>query len=65
MIPAVYLIEYVSEKAFFNKFETMSNCFKTTNKIRAIDAGDFCKQYPWQQPGNVKFQEEKWILVHK
>ena len=30
-IPALYLIEYASEKAFFNKFETMANCFKVAN----------------------------------
>lgn len=46
-IPAVYLIQYVSDKAFFNKFQTMSNCFKTANKIKAPDAGDYCKEYPW------------------
>jgi hypothetical protein len=27
-IPALYLIEYASEKAFFNKFEGMSQYFK-------------------------------------
>lgn len=26
-IPALYLVEYSSEKAFFNKFETMKNYF--------------------------------------
>jgi len=26
----------------------MSNCFKTTNKIKAPDAGDYCKEYPWE-----------------
>lgn len=34
----------------------MSNCFKTVNQIKAPDAGDYCKEYPWDKPGNVKFQ---------
>lgn len=46
-LPAVYLIEYVSDKAFFNKFETMSHCFKISNQIKIPDADDFCKEYPW------------------
>jgi len=50
-IPAVYLIEYASEKAFFNKFETMSDCFKATNKITCPNAGEFIKEYPWQNRG--------------
>jgi hypothetical protein len=33
-IPALYLIEYASEKAFFNKFETMKNCFTSNSKIK-------------------------------
>ena len=55
-IPAVFLIEYASEKAFFNKFETMSHCFKATNAITVPDAGDYCMEYPWQKPGELVFQ---------
>ena len=43
----------------------MSNCFKSLNKIKAPDAGDYCKEYPWQKAGNVNFQQNKWIMVHK
>lgn len=42
-IPAVYLIEYASEKAFFNKFETMSSCFKASRAITIPDAGKYIK----------------------
>ena len=42
-LPAVFLIEYASEKAFFNKFETMAHCFKVANQIKAPDAGQYCK----------------------
>lgn len=54
-IPAVYLIEYASEKAFFNKFETMSNCFKVKNKISVPEAGEYCKEFPWNKPGDTVF----------
>ena len=64
-IPAVFLIEYASEKAFFNKFQTMSHCFKATNEIKVPDAGDYCMEYPWEKPGDLVFQENKWIMVHK
>jgi|JI91814BRNA_FD_contig_21_2260186_length_537_multi_2_in_0_out_0_1 hypothetical protein len=46
-IPAIYLIEYASEKAFFNKFETMSNCFKISNTVKCLNAKGLCKEYPW------------------
>jgi len=32
-IPALYLIEYASEKAFFNKFETMKSCFTSSLEL--------------------------------
>ena len=46
-IPALYLIEYASEKAFFNKFETMTNCFKIANSVRCANAKGSLKEYPW------------------
>lgn len=52
-IPAIYLIEYASEKAFFNKFETMSKCFKSSNTVK-IEAGKYyIKEYPWQKDGEA------------
>jgi hypothetical protein len=32
-IPALYLIEYASEKAFFNKFESMRKYFFSANSV--------------------------------
>jgi len=48
-IPALYLIEYASEKAFFNKFETMSNCFRASSDVRCLNAKGSLKEYPWEQ----------------
>lgn len=43
----------------------MSQCFKSKNKIAVPDAGEYCKEYPWEEPGKLVFEENKWIMVHK
>ena len=43
----------------------MSHCFKASNSITAPDAQEYCMEYPWEKPGEVVFQENKWIMVHK
>ena len=64
-IPAIYLIEYASEKAFFNKFETMSNCFKVANTVKCLNGKGQIKEYPWEHEIIPELKEGQWIMVHK
>ena len=45
-IPALFLIEYMSEKALFNKFEGMRNYFYTSASIQ-IDPPVMI--FPWDE----------------
>ena len=63
-IPALYLIEYASEKAFFNKFQTMSNCFKAANTVKILNTKANLKEYPWQFEVVPELKEGKWVMVH-
>lgn len=64
-IPAIYLIEYASEKAFFNKFQTMSNCFRVANTVKCINGKGGIKEYPWEHQVVPELKEGQWIMVHK
>lgn len=55
-IPALYLIEYASEKAFFNKFETMAGCFKASNIVECARGKDRLKEYPWEPEGTANIK---------
>lgn len=63
-IPALYLIEYASEKAFFNKFESMANCFKISNQVRCTHGLKQLKEYPWEKEGGAEVKEGQWLMVH-
>ena len=45
-IPALYLIEYASEKAFFNKFESMKQYFEG---VRKRDIVPEVRLFPWDK----------------
>jgi hypothetical protein len=63
-IPALYLIEYASEKAFFNKFESMASCFKVSNQVRCTHGLKSLKEYPWEKDGSAEVKEGQWLMVH-
>jgi hypothetical protein len=58
-IPALYLIEYASEKAFFNKFETMKSCFSSSLELNVTPA---LKEFPWSA-SDSNFYEGTWVLM--
>lgn len=62
-IPALYLIEYASEKAFFNKFETMAGCFKISNSVECFKGKDRLKEYPWEPEGSANIKQGEWVMV--
>jgi len=45
-IPALYLIEYVSEKAFFNKFEGIKKYFTSAVSVKLDPPVNL---YPWDE----------------
>lgn len=45
-IPALFLIEYMSEKALMNKFETMKKYFFTSQSVK-IDPP--IQIFPWEE----------------
>ena len=45
-IPAIYLIEYSSEQAFFNKFETMKQYFYPA---RVLKLNHYINLYPYDE----------------
>ncbi|KAL4480346.1 hypothetical protein ABPG74_020862 [Tetrahymena malaccensis] len=59
-IPALYLIEYVSEKAFFNKFEGMKNYFYSAG---AINIDPPVMIYPWDETVIASAYEGSWVIV--
>lgn len=58
-IPAIFLIEYSSEKAFFNKFESMKPYF---NSAVSVTVEPPVIQYPWEKPKNNLY-EGVWICT--
>ncbi len=60
-IPAIYLIEYASEKAFFNKFETMKPFF---SKCNLLDIVPPVRLYPWEKPIDEVY-ESSWVLCEE
>ena len=59
-IPAVYLIEYASEKAFFNKFETMKGCFTCAGEVEISPPAVV---YPWEKKPCKSFSEGTWVIL--
>jgi hypothetical protein len=61
-LPAIFLIEYPSEKAFFNKFESMRQYFAHNSQVKVHPA--VCV-FPWQEYTD-KVYENTWVLTdHK
>jgi len=58
-IPAIFLIEYIGEKAFLNKFESMKPYFTYNAKLSIFPA---VIQYPWEEPKETVF-ENIWVLT--
>jgi len=58
-IPAVFLIEYSSEKAFLNKFESMKPYFSTSSNVTVHPP---VIRYPWAEPQDSVF-ERVWVLT--
>jgi len=59
-IPALYLIEYAGDKAFFNKFEGMKNYFNCAGAVK-IDPP--CCLYPWDESVIDEAYEGSWVIV--
>ena len=57
-VPAIYLVEYPSEKAFFNKFTTMTQYFTVKEKMDIIPP---VKLFPWEQSVEEVF-EDVWVI---
>ena len=60
-IPAIYLIEYASEKAFFNKFESMKPFF---TKCNLLDIVPSVRLYPWEKPIEEVY-EGSWVICEE
>ncbi|EGR31807.1 zinc-binding dehydrogenase family protein, putative [Ichthyophthirius multifiliis] len=58
-IPALFLIEYMSEKALFNKFEGMRNYFYAAN-IVSIDPPVML--FPWNESVTDSVYEGSWVI---
>lgn len=56
----MYLIEYVSEKAFFNKFEGMKGYFYSAG---AITLDPPVMIYPWDETVVASAYEGSWVIV--
>ena len=59
-LPALFLIEYASEKAFLNKFESMKQYFQH-NTLLSINPS-VCV-YPWED-NKTQVYENTWILTN-
>jgi len=57
-IPSIFLIEYASDKAFFNKFQSIKPYFKAKEEIR-IEPHQ--KLFPWEDFVKT-VAEEQWIM---
>lgn len=60
-IPPLYLIEYASEKAFFNKFQTILPFLKGGNLLDVIPP---CRVYPWEDPKSELY-EGSWVITEE
>jgi len=60
-IPALYLIEYYSDMALYNKFETMKEHF-SHKKLMKVDPP--VSVVPWLPPQS-EVHEDTWILTNK
>lgn len=58
-VPALYLIEYVSEKAFFNKFEGMRGYFYSAG---SVDIDPPVLVYPWDESVVTSAYESSWVI---
>lgn len=58
-VPALYLIEYVSEKAFFNKFEGMRGYFYSAG---SVDLDPPVLVYPWDESVVTSAYEGSWVI---
>lgn len=58
-IPAIFLIEYVSDKAFLNKFESMKPYFVSAASVNVHPP---VIRYPWAEPQDSVF-ERVWVLT--
>ena len=58
-IPAIFLIEYASEKAFFNKFESMKPYFQSA---KPADIHPAVTHYPWEEP-TTQVNELVWVVT--
>ncbi|CAD8049840.1 unnamed protein product [Paramecium sonneborni] len=61
-IPAIYLIEYSSEQAFFNKFETMKQYFYPA---RVLKLNQFVNLYPYDEQITKEVFEGQWCVFYK
>lgn len=59
-VPALYLIEYVSEKALFNKFESMKQYFFTSGLV-TMDPPVIV--YPWDESVVDSAYEGSWVIA--
>lgn len=59
-IPALYLIEYVSEKAFFNKFEGIKNYFYSSGAVKLDPPVNY---YPWDEAVLDSAYEGSWVIL--
>ena len=57
-IPSIFLIEYASDKAFFNKFQSLREFFKVKADI-VVDPPQ--KLFPWEAFTD-QVAEETWIM---
>ncbi len=57
-MPALYLIEYASEKAFFNKFETIKKYFFTAQCVSIEPASQI---FPWEEDVHDEVFEGTWV----
>ena len=59
-IPALYLIEYASEKALFNKFEGMKKYFYSSGAVRLDPPVNI---YPWDESVIDSIYEGSWVIL--
>lgn len=59
-IPALYLVEYVSEKAFFNKFEGIKKYFYSSSTVKLDPAVNL---FPWEETVVDEAYEGGWVIT--
>ncbi|KRX05847.1 hypothetical protein PPERSA_03784 [Pseudocohnilembus persalinus] len=59
-IPALFLVEYVSEKAFFNKFEGIKKYFYSSGSVQVEPAIQF---FPWDESVTDSAYEGSWVIT--